>query len=231
MAVVTLDELLSSDDIVAIGIVGIAIPVILAAAGQAHNGIVASSVAALLFVLTAWAASESFDVSDRSVRYAVISARLFTLTALGEAAVTVKRAVVRRMDVHAEMRMYECMAIVLCSFLVIGQVIEALEVLLPAEVDSGTFLGIVVAGISFSLRGVASCIIAGIFENVSPRFKVGDEITTDGVQCRVTGKTLCFVRAVDTRGCELTIPQNAIAKGAVAVARAPTVVPPGAPCA
>ncbi|MGA1130480.1 MAG: hypothetical protein ACO3XN_10500, partial [Chthoniobacterales bacterium] len=68
----------------------------------------ASSVAALLFVLTAWAASEAFDVSGHSVRYAVISARLFTLTALGEAAVAVKRAVVRRMDVHAEMRMYEC---------------------------------------------------------------------------------------------------------------------------
>ena len=155
-----------------------------------------------------------------AVNYAIVSARLFALATFGESAVYIRRRCTRRLQKRDEMRMYDCTAMLVCGFLVLGQLMDALSAILPPEVDSGTFLGIVVAGFSFSLRDIVACLMAGLFENISPRFHVEDEIELRGVKLRVVHKSLCFVDGIDTAGSRVSIPQTVLASDSVVVCSA-----------
>lgn len=212
-----MEDLLTKDDALGIAIIGIGVPVVLSIAGQIPNGAIASAVAASLLGLFASMSVPIVGKDAETVNYALIPARLFTLAALGEAAYYIQRRCTRRIQARAEMRMYDCTALLVCAFLVIGQIMDSLSAVLPAEADTGTFLGIVIAGLSFSLRDLASCLVAGLHENITPRFHPGDKLLHDGKECTVTRKALCFVDAVDTEGSKMYIPQSAFTKRGVVI--------------
>lgn len=211
-------DLVTKDDAMGIAVIGVGIPIVLAIAGQVPNGVFASAIAASLLMLLATASDAIVGSESTSVEYAIVPARLFTLTALGEAAFYLQKQCTRTIEARNEMRVYECTAMLVCAFLVIGQVMDALSAVLPEDADTGTFLGIVIAGLSFSLRHLASCLVAGLHENISPRYHPGDHLVVRGKKCTVARKSLCNVDAYDEHGCLWCIPHDLIARDGVVVA-------------
>jgi hypothetical protein len=216
-------DLVTKDDALGIAFIGIGVPVVLSVAGQVPNGALASAIAAAFLMLLATAAVPIVGSDSATVEYAIIPARLFALTALGEAAFMMQKRCTRRIAARDEMRVYECTALLVCAFLVIGQIMDALSAVLPEEADTGTFLGIVIAGLSFSLRHLASCLVAGLHENIAPRYHSGDQLVIRGKKCTVARKTLYNIDAYDEKGCLWCIPHSLIAQDGLVVAESKNV--------
>lgn len=186
------------DQAVSIFMVGVVIPLVLGLSGAVRNGPLACFSAALgLFGMGQLAKALPSDYGENAAVFATTCSRLFLLTAFGETAVYVNKYFTSGIKASAEMRMYECTVLLVCGFLVIGQVVEVLQVLIPVGTDSGTFLGIIVAGLSFSLRDVAACLISGLYENAQPHFKTGDTVQVDSFSGVVERKGLLSVRVRD----------------------------------
>lgn len=207
---------------------GIGIPAILSVCGKLKHGVAACAVSAgMLFGLARLVEGVVATDDYSAVQYADVCSRMLALTGLGESASHLRRCLTRGIETHNEVRLYECMAWLLCGCLVLAQFVEILQIIIPGGIDSGTFLGIVVAGLSFSMRDIASCIIGGLFESIRPRFSVGDEISIGGVEGIVTGKGMLAVSCSDTSGRDVTMPTSLLNSEHVSVRRRSEDVPVG----
>jgi small-conductance mechanosensitive channel len=199
-------ELLTPEQFSGTLTVGVTIPVILTIAGQVPNSLLACCVATAALWGMAWVTDEWLPESEEAAGYVRVCARLLALTALGELALAVKRKFVSRIEPIREMRPYELSSLLICGFLVLGQILYGLQEILPGEIDSAVFLGIVIAAMSFSLRDTFSSFVGGLVENLAPRFTVGDTIYVDSECWKVEQKSLCYVHCTGQAGTQLSIP-------------------------
>lgn len=210
------------DQAVSIFMVGVVIPLVLGLSGSVRNGPLACFSAALgLFGMGQLAEALPSDYGENAAVFATTCSRLFLLTAFGETAVYVNKYFTSGIQKPAEMRMYECTVLLVCGFLVIGQVVEVLQVLIPVGTDSGTFLGIIVAGLSFSLRDVAACLISGLYENAQPHFKTGDTLQVNSFSGVVERKGLLSVHVIDADNSSVSryVPSSSLIKNGFTVRR------------
>ena len=187
-------DVLTAEETISIAMIGIGIPVSLTVAGRIRANVIACVVCAMFLIALAAGAEALGSDGSEAARFAEVCARLMALTALGEAAALVSTACVGDVPPVTALRMYECMALILCGFLVLGQLVDVINTVVPGGVDNGTFVGIVVAGLSYSMRDMLSCLISGLFESVQPHFHPGDTITIGSVEALVLQKGLISTR-------------------------------------
>lgn len=226
-------DLITAEQLAGTVTVGVTIPVILTVAGQIPSSLLACVVATGAL----WGAAVATDAwlpgSDEAAGYVRVCARMLALTALGELALHVKRLFVSRVEPIAEMRPYELASLLICGFLVLGQILYGLQEILPGDIDSAVFLGIVIAALSFSLRDTFSSFVGGLVENLSPRFTVGELLRIGDEFWTVEHKSLCYVACRSAGGSRLTIPLGnlthealVVSDGRAATGRTVTLKPP-----
>ena len=213
----------SLDHAVGIAMAGIGIPAVLGLCGSFSNGTLACASAALAL----WGLSQTVhsivddeETSQKAVLYAEVCSRMMALTALGEAAGILRRLCLRQVKSLPTMRLYECMALLMCGCLVLAQFVDVLQLIVPGTFESGTFLGIVVAGLSFSMRDILSCIVSGLFESIRPRFAVGDRLRAGGVEGKVSTKGLFAITLTMDDNTQATMPCSKLGSEVMVVDRA-----------
>lgn len=205
-------DVFTVEEIASVSMIGIGIPVALTVAGRIKTNVLACVVCAAFLLALAWIAGSIGEEGDEAASFAEVCARLMALTALGETAALISKSCVADVPAVTEMRMYECMALILCGFLVLGQLVDVINTVVPGGVDNGTFLGIVVAGLSYSMRDMLSCLISGLFESAQPHFHPGDTITIGAVEAIVVGKGLMCTKAKITGGATMVVPNTKLMK-------------------
>lgn len=213
--------LLTTPQIVSTVTVGVTIPTVLTVAGQMPTSTTACAFATLLLWIASLFTESVLSGGEEAASYIRVCARLLALTGVGEAAVSLKNTIAHRTaSPNPRVRSYEITSMLVCGFLVVGQLLYALEEVLPADIDSAVVLGVVVASVSFSLRDTVSSFIGGVFDSLAPRFSVGDKIEVDGRAWTVQSKTLCYVHCNDNNGSKLTIPHGMLSHERTIVADA-----------
>jgi hypothetical protein len=193
----TVLETFSPGDLLRLAAVGIVIPAILRLSSLAPGEATACLLSSCLLVGAGLVFDAFGDDGVEAERYVTVSAKLMILTFLGEVAKAFTTRCFRGLDETTELRTYECMALLLCGFLVLGQLVEVLGVVANGDFDKGVFLGIVVAGLSYSTRDMMSCLIYGLYESAYPAFHVGDTITIGNVHAQVLSKSMIAVTCED----------------------------------
>ncbi len=211
--------MLTAEQYTAVATAGIGIPAVLSLCGLIGNGIAACGFAALALFGIARGAEGLTDPDNTAVAYADACSRMLALTALGETASALRRRITRGRVrvVHEEVRLYECIALMMIGALVLAQFAEILQNIIPGGIDSGTFIGIVVAGLTFSMRDIAGCVIAGLFESVRPTFHIGDTITVDAMRATVVDKGMLSIRCTVGDTSVLTMPTSVLAHKPIVV--------------
>jgi len=204
--------------------VGIGIPAALRIAGLVKGDVTACFVSAALLLGLAAAFEAVGEDGEDAAGYAQVSAKLMTLTFLAELANALTGRFFRGQGEVVEIRTYECMALLLCGFIVLGQLVEVLDVITNGNFDKGVFLGIVVAGLSYSMRDMLSCIIYGFYESAYPAFHVGDRIHIANFEAEVVRKDLASIECVHG-GCTVRVPMNTFARGPLRVTKAARAAP------
>lgn len=193
----TVLEAFAPSDLLRLAAVGVVIPAILRLSSLAPGEASACLLSSCLLVGAGLVFDALGDDGVQAEKYVTVSAKLMILTFLGEVAKAFTTRCFRGLDETTELRTYECMALLLCGFLVLGQLVEVLGVVANGDFDKGVFLGIVVAGLSYSTRDMMSCLIYGLYESAYPAFHVGDTIAIGNVHAQVLSKSMISVTCQD----------------------------------
>lgn len=211
----------SATEILRLVAVGVVIPGVLRLSSLAPGEVYSCLMSAVLLIGSG-ALFEAFgDEGVDAGRYITVSAKLMALTFLAEVAKILTSKCFDGVGQVTEIRSYECMALLLCGFLVLGQLVEVLGVVANGDFDKGVFLGIVVAGLSYSTRDMMSCLIYGFYESAYPAFHVGDTITVGNVHAQVLSKGMLSVKCKNEKQDILRIPFSLLTKTAVTVRSPP----------
>jgi small-conductance mechanosensitive channel len=215
MVGVTVEKVLS------VAVIGLGVPLSLSAARTVTRGFVAHALASgLLYALGATLEEAFGDDATSASNYAEVGGDMLLLTALGELAFFI-RSKLPMPKYTKSMRVYDCAAMLLVSFLVIGQLVEVLDMILPFDIaESGTFLGLVLAGLAYSIRDVLVCFIAGLYETASPVLHEGDRVRVGDHHGTVERKHTTSVVLRGEGGARITLPCTMLVHDAVTVLEA-----------
>jgi small-conductance mechanosensitive channel len=210
-------NLFSGAEILRLTAVGVIIPAILRLSSLAPGDVYSCMLSAVLLTGSAAVFDALGEDGADAGRYITVSAKLMALTFLGELAKLLTSRCFDGIGKITEIRTYECMALLLCGFLVLGQLVEVLSVVANGDFDKGVFLGIVVAGLSYSTRDMMSCLIYGLYESAYPAFHVGDTIVVGTVHAQVLSKGMLSIKCKDNNSDTLRLPFSIFNKSAVLV--------------
>lgn len=212
MVGVTIEKILS------VGVIGLGVPIALTLARGISRGFVAHGVASgLLYALALLLDSVFGDDAQSAQNYAEVGGDMLLLTTLGEVAVFLRRQLPTSRYTKS-MRVYDCTSMLLISFLVIGQLVEVLDSILPFDIaESGTFLGLVLAGLAYSIRDVLVCFIAGLYETAAPVITEGDDVRVGDYRGVVTKKNTTSVTLRGHGGEVIHLPCTMLVYDAVSI--------------
>lgn len=209
------------EKVLSVGVIGLGVPFALTLARGISRGFVAHGVASGLLYALAILLDDVFGDDAQSARnYAEVGGDMLLLTTLGEVAVFLRRQLPTSRYTKS-MRVYDCTAMLLVSFLVIGQLVEVLDSILPFDIaESGTFLGLVLAGLAYSIRDVLVCFIAGLYETTAPVVSEGDDVRVGEYRGIVTKKNTTTVTLRGRDGETIYLPCTMLVYDAVSIAGA-----------
>jgi len=208
--------MLTAEQYAAVATAGIGIPMILSVCGVLKNNVAACASAALGLYYLARGAEALTSPDYTAVSYADSCARMLALTALAETAGVARNFITHGISGNSEVRLYECIALLMIGALLLAQFVEILQIIIPGGIEGGTFIGIVIAGLTFSMRDLASCIISGLFESIKPRFAVGDSISIGAIDAIIVEKGMITVRG-EWQGDTVHIPTSNLTRDALRI--------------